>query len=268
MAYIKQFSNSDNPFFLYVAETAPHWPLHALPNDIKKNENTYREGWDAIREKRFKKMVGLGLIDPAKTPLSPRWQNDVSWANNPDREWDARAMAVHAAMIDRMDQGIGRILKALKEAGKLENTLILFLSDNGASPENAAQYGIGFDRPSETRTGQKIAYPVNKDVLPGPETTFASIGPRQANVSNTPYQLAKADSYEGGVRTPLIAFWPKGITVSKNSISNRTGHVMDFMSTIIDVANAWYPASYKGNTIKPLQGLSCLLYTSPSPRDS
>ena len=256
VTYIKQFSKDDKPFFLYVAETAPHWPLHALPEDIKKYENTYKAGWDAIRQSRYKKMVRLRLIDSSKAPLSPRWQSDLKWENNPDKEWDARAMAVHAAMVDRMDQGIGRIIKALKETGELENTLILFLSDNGASPEVAAQYGAGFDRPGETRNGEKIAYPVKKDVLPGAETSFASIGPRWANVSNTPYQFAKAESYEGGVRTPLIAFWPKGIIVQKGSISGRTGHVMDLMATFIELANTKYPASYNGNTIKPLQGLS------------
>lgn len=258
IAYIKDFSRDTKPFFLYVAETAPHWPLHALPQDINKYENTYKVGWDVIRENRYRKMVALGLIDSSKTPLSPRWLNDVKWESNPDREWDARAMAVHAAMIDRMDQGIGKIIKVLNEIGQLENTLILFLSDNGASPENAAQYGVGFDRPGETRNGEKIVYPVKKEILPGDETSFASIGPRWANVANTPYQLAKAESYEGGVRTPLIAFWPKGITAKKGSFTERTGHVMDFMATFVEMAHCSYPVSFNGNSIKPLQGLSLL----------
>ncbi|WP_121355226.1 arylsulfatase [Flavisolibacter nicotianae] len=256
VAYIRDFSKDDKPFFLYVAETAPHWPLHALPEDIKKYENTYKVGWDAIREARYKKMQQLGLIDPAKAPLSPRMAADLKWEDNPDKDWDARAMAVHAAMIDRMDQGIGRIIRALKETGELDNTLVLFLSDNGASPENAMQYGTGFDRPSETRAGQKIAYPLKKGVLPGPETTFSSIGPRWANVANTPYQYAKAESYEGGIRTPLIASWPAGIRLPKGSFSNRTGHVMDFMATFVELAGARYPSSYKGNAIKPMQGSS------------
>jgi arylsulfatase A-like enzyme len=256
VAYINEFSKDDRPFFLYVAETAPHWPLHALPEDIKKYENTYKVGWDKIRGTRYQKMVNLGLIDPAKAPLSPRLNADLAWEANTDKEWDARAMAVHAAMIDRMDWGIGKIINALKEAGELENTLILFLSDNGASPENAMQYGIGFDRPGETREGQKIVYPIKKDVLPGPETTFTSIGPRWANVSNTPYLYAKEDSYEGGIRTPLIAFWPTGINLPKGSFSDRTGHVMDFMATFLELAGAKYPTVYNGNTIKPMQGSS------------
>lgn len=255
VSYIREFSRQDKPFFLYVAHTAPHWPLQALPGDIKKYENTYKEGWDAIREARYRKMVKLGLIDPEKTPLSPRMGSDLRWENNPDKEWDARAMAVHAAMIDRMDQGIGRIIQALKETGELDNTLVLFLSDNGASPENAMRYGPGFDRPGRTRDGRTIVYPVNKEVLPGPQTTFTSIGERWANVANTPYQYAKAQSYEGGIRTPMIAFWPKGIQKS-GVVSEHVGHVMDFMPTVVEVAGARYPSTYKGRAITPTTGLS------------
>lgn len=254
--YLKEFSKEEKPFFLYIAHTAPHWPLHALPEDIEKYKDTYKAGWDRIREARYKKMVKLGIVDPIKSPLSPRWGNEVQWRDNPDKEWDARAMAVHVAMIDRMDQGIGRIINALKETGELDNTLILFLSDNGSSSENAAGYGTGFDRPSETRSGQRISFPVKKEVMPGPETTFASIGQRWANVANTPYQFWKGESYEGGIHTPLIAFWPKGITVKKGSITNQVGHVMDFMATFVELAQAKYPKEYKGNKITPMQGIS------------
>ncbi|MDF3076984.1 MAG: arylsulfatase [Sphingobacteriaceae bacterium] len=256
-AYIRDLAKQDKPFFLYVAENAPHWPLQALPKDIAKYKDTYKAGWDAIREARYKRLVSLGIINPATAPLSPRWKSELSWKDNPDKEWDAHAMAVHAAMVDHMDQGIGRIIKALKETGQLENTLILFLSDNGASPENAAKYGPGFDRPSQTRNGTPIAYPVDKSVLPGPQTSYTSIGDRWANVSNTPYRYAKEESYEGGVHTPLIAFYPKGITVKKGSLNTgRVGHVMDFMATFIELAKAKYPSAYKGNNITPMQGLS------------
>ena len=255
-AYIREFSKDEKPFFLYVAQNAPHWPIQALPEDIEKYKDTYKVGWDAIREARYKRMVKSGLIDPVKAPLSPRWQNNLSWENNPDKDWDARAMAVHAAMVDRMDQGIGRIIKALRETGQLDNTLIFFLSDNGASPEICARFGPGFDRPGETRTGQKIDYVLHKDVMPGAQTTYASIGPRWANVANTPYQFAKADSYEGGVHAPLIAFWPAGITAKKGSITSTMGHVMDFMATCVELAKAHYPAEYKGHKITPMQGIS------------
>ncbi len=256
VAYIRQFSKAEKPFFLYVAETAPHWPLHAWPEDIQKYQNTYQVGWDAIREKRYQNLIKLGLIDPATSPLSPRIDSELKWEDNPDKEWDARAMAVHAAMIDRMDQGIGRMIATLRTIGELDNTLILFLSDNGASPEDAARYGAGFDRPSETRDGHKIAYPVDKKVLPGPQNTFASIGPRWANVANTPYRYAKAQSYEGGIRTPMVAFWPKGLKVKKGGIVNQEGHVMDFMATFTQLAQATYPTTYNGRQISPLQGIS------------
>jgi len=257
-AYIREFSKGEQPFFLYVAQNAPHWPLQAPKEEIEKYKDTYKGGWDVIRKARYERMVSSGLIDPGKAPLSPRRFNDLSWEDNKDKEWDARAMAVHAAMIDRMDQGIGRIISALRETGQLDNTLILFLSDNGASPEDCSKYGQGFDRPGETRDGQKITYPVYKKVLPGPQTTFSSIGVRWANVANTPYQYAKEESYEGGVRTPLIAFWPKGIKVKKGSFTEQSGHVMDFMATFIELAQARYPATYNGNTIKPMQGISFL----------
>jgi len=256
VAYIKEFSKTGKPFFLYVAETAPHWPLHALPEDIKKYKDTYQVGWDAIRKKRYQNLVKSGIIDPATSPMSPRIDSELKWENNPNQEWDARAMAVHAAMIDRMDQGIGRIIEALRQTGELDNTLILFVSDNGASPEDAARYGPGFDRPGQTRDGQRIAYPVDKKILPGPQNTFASIGYRWANVSNTPYRYAKEQSYEGGIRTPMIAFWPKGITVKKGEILDQEGHVMDFMATFTQIANATYPSVYKGRQITPMQGIS------------
>lgn len=256
VAYINEFSKASAPFFIYVAETAPHWPLMALPEDIAKYKDTYKVGWEAIRKARYQKMSQLGLIDPARTPLSKRFQDDLTWEANLDKEWDAQAMAVHAAMIDRMDQGIGRMISALRKNGQLDNTLILFLSDNGASPENCAAYGPGFDRPSETRDGRKIVYDLKKQILPGPQTSYASIGQRWANVANTPYQYWKAESYEGGVHTPLLAFWPAGITAKKGSYSAQVGHVMDFMRTFVELTGAKYPATYKGHPITPTTGIS------------
>ena len=256
VAYIKGYAGSGTPFFLYVAENAPHWPLMALPEDIEKYKDTYKVGWDVIRKARYARMVKLGLIDPVKTKLSDRWNDQLTWENNPDKDWDAQAMAVHAAMIDRMDQGIGRIIDALKKTGQLDNTLIVFLSDNGASAENAAAYGPGFDRPDQTRDGRKIIYSTKKQALPGPETTYSSIGQRWANVANTPYQYWKAESYEGGIHTPMIAFWPAGITAKKGGFSDQVGHVMDFMTTFVELTGAKYPATYKGHVIPATTGVS------------
>ncbi len=254
-AYVKEFSGGEEPFFIYVAHNAPHWPLQALPEDIAKYENTYKKGWEATRKARYERMAKLGLIDTTVTRLSPRHPAELKWEDNPDQEWDARAMAVHAAMVDRMDQGIGRILKTLEETGELENTMILFLSDNGASAEHSERYGPGFDRPSETRSGEAISYAKDKSVMPGPQSSFFSIGPAWANVANTPYRLWKSQSLEGGVRTPMIASWPAGIK-NKGSNTPYVGHVMDFMSTFIELAGTTYPSTYEGNEIKPSQGES------------
>jgi arylsulfatase A-like enzyme len=255
-AYIKQFSNNKEPFFLYVAQTAPHWPLQAFPEDIKKYEDVYKDGWDVIREKRYKKMISEGLFPADKNILSPRFAKERQWEENPNKDWDAYAMAVRAAMVDRMDQGIGKIIEALQETGELENTLIFFLSDNGASSDNAQNYGPGFDRPGETRDRKKIIYPVDKKVLPGSETTFASTDNMWSNAANTPFRFWKSESYEGGICTPLIAYWPKGIKTKKGSVTEQVGHVMDFMNTLKDLAGVSYPKEFKGHAITPTEGKS------------
>lgn len=257
-AYLRQFSKDPKPFFLYVAYTAPHWPLHALPEDIEKYSETYRAGWDAIRQKRYDKMIAGGLFDDRKNILSPRWDGARKWDENPDKEWDIRAMAVRAAMIDRMDRGIGRIIEALEKNGELDNTLILFLSDNGASSDDAQAYGPGFDRPGETRSGEEIVYPVDKKVMPGPETTFASTDNMWSNVANTPFRYWKTEPYEGGICTPLIAHWPAGITTRPGSVTDQAGHVIDFMATFLELAQTKYPAEFSGRTISPTPGRSLL----------
>lgn len=256
VAYVKRYSRLDRPFFLYVAYTAPHWPLNALPEDIARYAGTYTKGWEPIREARYQRMVRMGLVKPEQERLSPRVDADLTWAENPDTVWDARAMAVHAAMVDRMDQGIGRIIQALRETGELDNTLILFLSDNGASFERPAGFGPGFDRPGSTRDGREIRYPVKKDVLPGPETVMAGIGPRWANVANTPFRWWKSKVHEGGIATPLIAYWPAGLGAKAGSITSQPGHVIDLMATAVDLAHAEYPKRFHGHQITPMAGES------------
>ena len=256
VSYINAYAKTAKPFFLYVAENAPHWPLMALPEDIAKYKDTYTAGWEATREARYRRMIKLGLIDTATTKLSDRWDGKDKWEDNPTKDWDAQAMAVHAAMIDRMDQGIGRIIESLRKNRQLENTLIIFLSDNGASNENCANYGPGFDRPDETRDGRAIVYATKKQAMPGPETTYSSIGANWANVSNTPYQYWKQESYEGGIHTPMIAFWPAGITAPSGGYTSQVGHVMDFMTTFAELAGAHYPKVYHGRDITPTTGVS------------
>lgn len=258
VAYINELSKDDKPFFLYVAETAPHWPLMAPEEEIVLYKDTYKTGWQNIRDARYKKMVELGIIDSSKAKLSSRWKDSLAWKNNPDSVWDARAMAVHAAMITRMDKGVGRIIEALRATKRLQNTIIIFLSDNGASAENASAYGPGFDRPSQTRDGRTIHYTTKKDIMPGPETTYASIGQRWANVANTPFRYWKAESYEGGVHTPFIMYWPQGIQLTKGNINPHVFHVMDIMPTLLEAAHTSYPRQYNGHSILPVQGISFL----------
>ena len=254
---INEYAKGDKPFFMYLAYNSPHWPLMALPEDIDKYKDTYKAGWEAIRNARYERQKKMHLFGNQQDFLSERQFHD-SWAENKDSVWDARAMAVHAAMIDRMDQGIGQVVEALRKNGMLDNTLIFFLSDNGCSNEVCQNMLPGEnDRPDRTRDGRVIVYPKNKEVLPGPETTYASLGARWANVSNTPFRFWKAREYEGGICTPLIAHWPATIK-QKGAITTQAGHVIDLMATCLDVAGAEYPTTYKGHSIIPMEGESLL----------
>lgn len=254
---IRQYAEDDKPFFMYLAYTSPHWPLHALPEDIEKYKDTYTVGWEAIRNARYERQKEMKLFGDAEDFLTERQFSD-RWEDNPTAEWDARAMAVHAAMVDRMDQGIGQVIRALRETGQLDNTLILFMSDNGCSPEECQYMKPGEnDRPNLTRDGEAMIYPKHKEVLPGPETTYAALGARWANVANTPFRYWKAKSYDGGICTPMIAHWPKAIDRKRNgSITTERGHVMDIMATCVELAGATYPETYKGHSIIPMEGIS------------
>lgn len=255
---IRSYADDDKPFFMYLAYTAPHWPLHALPEDIAKYKDTYKAGWEDIRNSRYRRQIEMGLFGDQTDFLSERQFKD-KWEDNPDAEWDAMAMAVHAAMVDRMDQGIGQVINALEETGQLDNTLIIFMSDNGCSNEVCQNYTPGEnDRPDMTRDGRTMVYPKSKEVMPGPETTYASLGARWANVANTPFRFWKAKSYEGGICTPMIAHWPKGITKNIGGFTHETGHVMDIMATCVELAKAEYPEKYKGHDIIPMEGISLM----------
>ena len=256
VAWVDRYSRGGQPFFLYVAHTAPHWPLHALPEDIARYRAVYRAGWDAIRERRYRRLVEEGIIDPATAPLPPRVQPERDWATNPDSLWDVEAMAVHAAMVDRMDQGIGRLLRKLEETGELDNTLILFLADNGASYETPETYGPSSDRPGGTRDGRTVIFPAKKEALPGPQTVHAGIGHLWANAATTPFRYWKAFSHEGGIATPFIAHWPAGLRA--RGVTHQPGHVIDVMATALEVTGADYPDTFGGNRILPLDGKSLL----------
>ena len=242
VTYIKNHTD-DNPFFMYVAHTAPHWPLHALDEDIEKYAGRYDAGWDALRNERVARMKALGLVDPEwdlteRDPRVPAWED----LNEQYRAWYSRAMEVYAAQIDRMDQGIGRIMNALEESGQNENTLVLFLADNGGCAEVLSGRWLGPFLTSETRDGQPVTLGnEHKDVMPGPENTYMSYGIGWANASNTPFRLYKHWVHEGGIATPFIVHWPAQIKAGGNLV-HAPGHVIDLMATAVDVAKATYPS--------------------------
>lgn len=256
VAYVEKFSKNKEPFFLYVAHCAPHWPLHAPEKEIEKYKDVYKKGWREIRNKRYQRLIKKGIIRTNNAEL-PKFMFPERWEENPDKEWDARAMAVHAAMVDVMDQSIGKLIDELEVTGELENTVIFFFSDNGASPEVVETYEPGFDRAGSTRDGRKVVFPKKKDSMPGLETVHSSIGSVWAHVVNTPYRFWKAKIFGGGINSPFIAYWPKGVK-EKGIIKDNPAHVMDIMATCVELANAKYPKNYQGNVITPTLGKSML----------
>ncbi len=231
--------------------------MQALPEDIKKYENTYEKGWEYIRQARFERMKKSGLFKGYKISLSDFMYPELNWHNNKNKAWDAKAMAVHAAMVDGMDKNIGKLIKTLKDNNLLDNTLIMFLSDNGASAEDPALYGSGFDRAGSTRDGKIVIFPKNKEVLPGPQTVHTGIGAQWANTTSTPFRYWKSKEHEGVISTPFIAFWPKKIN-QKNTINTTPAHIIDLMSTCLEVAGGKYPTQYNDNPITLTPGTSLL----------
>jgi arylsulfatase len=261
--YIRQHTaeHADKPFFLYVAHTAPHWPLQAHEEDVAKYRGRFDAGWDRLREERLARLVESGIIHPA-WKLTERDPSQPPWTEAEKRDWLLRCMEVYAAQIDRMDQGIGRILAALEEKGQLDNTLILFLSDNGGCAEDipvdvdprvlVEELMIAKDR---TRDGRPVRFGNDPTVTPGGEDTYQSYGPAWANLSNTPFRLYKHWIHEGGIATPLIVHWPAGIT-ERGALRHVPGQLPDIMATVLDVTGAHYPTSYRGNEILPCEGHS------------
>ena len=256
--------NSNTPFFQYVAYTAPHWPLHAHKEDIAKYEGRFDAGWDKLREERLARMINMGILRE-DWKLSSRDPDVSAWEDQPHKEWEARRMEVYAAQIDRMDQGIGRIIDALKETGQFENTVIVFLADNGGCAEDLGGgsetwvkrivKGAPYVGTLETRDGRPVRFGNSPDIIPGGEDTYCSYGLPWANVSNTPFRMYKHWIHEGGISTPFIIHWPKGIK-DRGALRHQPAQLPDVMATFLDIANIEYPETYKGNTIKPAEGFS------------
>jgi arylsulfatase len=268
--YLEQHrtESPEKPFFLYVAYTAAHWPMHAPEKAIATYRGRFDGGYAAGREARFRRMKEIGLI-PADSKLTP---GSDDWNQVKDKAWEARCKEVYAAMIDTMDAGIGRIVAQLKASGQLDKTLILFLQDNGGCAENTGRSAnekgpddlkpLGRDQfqtktspPMQTRDGRWVK--TGPGVLPGPADTYIAYGRGWANVSNTPFREYKHWTHEGGISTPLIAHWPSGIRRDRNGkFERQPGHLIDLMATCVDLAQADYPAEVNGRRIKPREGVS------------
>ena len=254
---IDDVTQDEAPFFLYLAYTAPHWPLHALPEDIAKYEGLYQDGWDTLRTNRHEELKGMGILD-SKWDISPRDETAPAWADAPNHDWEDLRMAVYAAQIDLMDQGIGRVVDQLEALGELENTLILFMSDNGGCAEFLAEDGGLKERYGyHTADGQPIRVGNLVDTRPGDADTFMSYDLPWANASNAPFRLYKHWVHEGGISTPLIAHWPAGIQ-NGNQVVHEPTHVVDIMATCLDAAGVSYPDEYNGQAIQPMEGESML----------
>ena len=253
--------HAGTPFFQYVAYTAPHWPLHAHPEDIAEYAGAFDAGWDTLREERLARMVKMGIID-RQWLLTARDPRVAAWDEADHKEWQAGRMEVYAAQLDRMDRGIGTILQSLKDNGQWDNTLIVFLADNGACAEELGpKMGQGVREGSvpyataQTSDGREVRFGNDPAVMPGPEDTYQSCGTAWANVSNTPFRLYKHWVHEGGISTPFIAHWPAGIA-ARNELRDQPAQLPDIMATFLDIADTAYPASHNGRTIKPLEGFS------------
>jgi arylsulfatase A-like enzyme len=255
IAMIGESVRDEKPFFMYLAHCAPHWPLQAHPEDIARYEGAYRNGWDATRTARHEEMLARGVLKH-RWAISPRDADAPAWTNTPHREWEARRMGVYAAMIDRMDQQIGRVLDALRRFGQYDDTLVLFLSDNGGCAELMREDGWAKFYPDITNDGKKITLGNRPDILPGSSQTYMSYELPWANVSNTPFRLFKHWVHEGGIATPLLVQWPARF--ASGGVAHQPCHVVDILPTILEVAGAAYPSELGGHPLQSLDGESLL----------
>ena len=259
--------DDSKPFFLYLSYMAAHWPLQAPHDAIKPYQGRYDMGWDSIRLQRMEKMRQLGVIEK-NWEMSPRdtfikeWDSQIA-----DKEWETANMEVYAAMITLMDQGIGQIVSTLQSKDMFDNTLILFLQDNGACAEELDWVSTDSDKselrpldpdqvqtkmiPHFTRDG--IPIKLMKDAWPGPPDGYTAYGLNWANVSNTPFREYKHWVHEGGIASPLIAHWPKGIK-DPGRLDHVPTHIIDIMATCADISGASYPIEFKGKEVVPMEG--------------
>jgi arylsulfatase len=239
LKFIDEALAGKQPFFLYLAHCAPHFPLMAPAEDIARYRGKYRAGWDELREARHRRQIEMGLVD-ARWPITPRAPNSPAWERvsaNEQQRFD-HMMAIYAAMIDTMDRSVGMLVDGLRERGVLDNTLILFVSDNGGNAESGPNGRYEGDNPGDAHSN-------------------VFLGQNWATLANTPFRKWKHFVHEGGSATPLIAHWPRGIAQSqRGQLIHRPGHVIDIMPTAVEVAAAKYPPTFNNRAIEPMEGAS------------
>ncbi len=231
---LRRFARQKRPFFLHLCYTAPHYPLHARPADIAKYRGKYRGGWNELRRQRYERQLAMGLIDQETHPLSETDSRSYPW-ESAEQDFEDLRMAVYAAMIDSMDQNIGRLLAALDETGLRDNTIVMFLSDNGGCAEEP-----GGRDPAERN--------------PGPVDDYVAVGPAWGWAQNTPFRRYKSWVNEGGVRTPFIVRWPARIKAG--SMTREVGHIIDIGPTLTELAAVELPTEVDGEAILPFEGRS------------
>lgn len=239
LKFIDEARAAKQPFFLYLAHNAPHFPLQAPPDDIARFRGRFKSGWDKLRTERYERQKALGLIDPA-WPLSPRAPDVTAWDSLSVDEQDRfdHIMAIYAAVVSCMDRAVGTLVDGLKERGLLDNTLILFMSDNGGNAESGPQGRL-------------------EGNLPGDAQSTVFCGESWANLQNTPFRRYKHFNHEGGIATPLIVHWPAGIK-ARGELRHQPGHLVDIMATVVDVGGAKYPREVNGQLIQAMEGRSLL----------
>lgn len=269
LAFLRQGQQSGKPWFLFLGYSSPHFPIQAPAGRADPFEAIYARGWDVLREERFERMKRIGLIDGARWKLTPRSpvpvdRDDIAngYSGKPNPAWDsldearrrdlARRMAVFAAMVAGVDQGVGKIVGHLKATGDFGNTLILFLSDNGACYEWGP---FGFD--GESRRGMTTLHAGDELRRIGGRGTHHSYGSGWANLGNTPFRLYKHFTHEGGIAVPFIMHWPAGLGAPDRWV-REPAHVMDVMPTLLEAAGARYPATREGLDMPPAEGRSLL----------
>ncbi|NIK58487.1 arylsulfatase [Kribbella shirazensis] len=246
----------DDPFFLYVAFTAPHWPLHAPAEAVAKYQGRYDEGWDVLRVERHRRLIEEGILDPRWT-MSERDPEVPAWNDTPDQDWHARRMEVYAAQVEVMDAGIGRILDAVDALGRTDDTVVMFLSDNGGCAEDLLPAwvdelpGAPLYLRERTRDGRRVRRGNEPDRTPGGQDTFSSYGRPWANLSNTPFREYKHWVHEGGIATPFVVRWPSAL--EPQTIAHVPHQLPDIMATVLEITGVEHPAD-----APPVEGASML----------